>query len=141
MPSSPRAREADSYRSHMTTPKRADTLSAMGMPQSAQYTLQCVISAPMQPFPPSNVFWDEDHSDFDGEVDEVVATCNVRMYTDNTRLWTRRAHAALVQYLALKWLLERAHATSAAQLHALQAELHMLPSQPLPAASSDLECF
>ncbi|KAJ7472414.1 hypothetical protein B0H11DRAFT_1729563, partial [Mycena galericulata] len=41
--------------------------------------------------------------------------------------------------LSLKRLLERAHASSAAQLHALQAELQMLRAQPPPAVPSE-EC-
>ncbi|KAJ7665770.1 hypothetical protein B0H17DRAFT_1336400 [Mycena rosella] len=85
-----------------------------------------------RPFPreePSDVFWDEDRSDFDGEVDEEF----------NEALDAVRAlHSR--KCLALKRLLERAHASSAAQLHALQAELHRLRPQPPPAASSDLEC-
>ncbi|KAJ7699242.1 hypothetical protein B0H17DRAFT_1328279 [Mycena rosella] len=119
----------------MTTPKRSGTFSALGTPQSAQNTPRRVISAPMQPFPREDleapdVFWDEDRSDFDGEVDEEF----------NEALDAVRAlHSR--KCLALKRLLERAHASSAAQLHALQAELHMLRSQPPPAAaSSDLEC-
>ncbi|KAJ7665779.1 hypothetical protein B0H17DRAFT_1336404 [Mycena rosella] len=44
----------------------------------------------------------------------------------------RHARVALAQYLVLKRLLERAHASSAAQLHALQTELHMLRSAPPP---------
>ncbi|KAJ7176598.1 WD40-repeat-containing domain protein, partial [Mycena filopes] len=41
--------------------------------------------------------------------------------------------------LSLKRLLERAHASSAAQLHALQAELQMLRAQPPPTLPSE-EC-
>ncbi|KAJ6498518.1 hypothetical protein C8R47DRAFT_971816, partial [Mycena vitilis] len=41
--------------------------------------------------------------------------------------------------LSLKRLLERAHASSAAQLHALQAELQMLRAQPPPSMPSE-EC-
>ncbi|KAJ6455791.1 hypothetical protein C8R45DRAFT_845678, partial [Mycena sanguinolenta] len=42
--------------------------------------------------------------------------------------------------LSLRRLLERAHASSAAQLHALQAELQMLRTQPAPVALSSEEC-
>ncbi|KAJ7665762.1 hypothetical protein B0H17DRAFT_1210769 [Mycena rosella] len=84
----------------------AGTLSALGTPQSAQNTPWRVISAPMPLFPPEDleapdVFWDEDRSDFEGEVSKTWMPC-------------------------------RAHALSAAQLHALQAELHMLRFQPTP---------
>lgn len=60
----------------MTTPKRSGPNSVAGTPQSAQRTPRRVISAPMQPFPreePADVFWDDDRSDLDGEVDEEVS--------------------------------------------------------------------
>ncbi|KAJ6598211.1 hypothetical protein DFH09DRAFT_903578 [Mycena vulgaris] len=85
----------------------------------------------MQPFPreeAADVFWDDDRSDLDGEVDEEF----------NEALEAVRAlHSR--KCLALKRLLERAHASSAAQLHALQAELHMLRAQPPPTVASE-EC-
>ncbi|KAJ7489148.1 hypothetical protein FB451DRAFT_1522502, partial [Mycena latifolia] len=115
----------------MTTPKRSGTLSASGTPQSSQRTPRRVISAPMQPFPREeapDVFWDDDRSDLDGEVDEEF----------NEALEAVRAlHSR--KCLSLKRLLERAHASSAAQLHALQAELQMLRAQPAVAAPSE-EC-
>ncbi|KAJ7444542.1 hypothetical protein B0H11DRAFT_2162672 [Mycena galericulata] len=115
----------------MTTPKRSGPRSAAGTPQSAQVTPRRVISAPLQPFPreePADVFWDEDRSDLDGEVDEEF----------NEALEAVRAlHSR--KCLSLKRLLERAHASSAAQLHALQAELQMLRAQPPPAVPSE-EC-
>ncbi|KAJ7182867.1 hypothetical protein C8R43DRAFT_868825 [Mycena crocata] len=85
----------------------------------------------MQPFPreePADVFWDDNQSDLDGEVDEEF----------NEALDAVRAlHSR--KCVALKRLLERAHASSAAQLHALQAELQMLRAQPPPAMPTE-EC-
>ncbi|KAJ7767989.1 hypothetical protein DFH07DRAFT_915571 [Mycena maculata] len=116
----------------MSTPKRSGPNSAAGTPQSAQRTPRRVISAPMpmQPFPREepDVFWDEDRSDLDGEVDEDF----------NEALEAVRAlHSR--KCVSLKRLLERAHASSAAQLHALQAEIQMLRAQPPPAVLSE-EC-
>ncbi|KAJ6551173.1 hypothetical protein B0H19DRAFT_1156769 [Mycena capillaripes] len=115
----------------MTTPKRSGPRSVVGTPQSSQRTPRRVISAPLEPFPreePADVFWDDDRSDLDGEVDEEF----------NEALDAVRAlHSR--KCLSLKRLLERAHASSAAQLHALQAELQMLRDQPPSAAPSE-EC-
>ncbi|KAK7023131.1 WD-repeats-region domain-containing protein [Favolaschia claudopus] len=119
----------------MTTPKRSGPRSVGGTPPSAQRTPRRVISAPLEPFPkeekeePADVFWDEERSDLDGEVDEEF----------NEALEAVRAlHSR--KCLSLKRLLERAHASSAAQLHALQAELQILRSQPPPPAISSDEC-
>ncbi|KAF8201357.1 hypothetical protein K438DRAFT_1671594 [Mycena galopus ATCC 62051] len=116
----------------MTTPKRSGPRSITGTPQSAQRTPRRVISAPLEPFPreePADVFWDEDRSDLDGEVDEEF----------NEALEAVRAlHSR--KCLSLKRLLERAHASSAAQLHALQAELQMIRAQPPPPPVSSEEC-
>ncbi|KAK7052123.1 WD-repeats-region domain-containing protein [Favolaschia claudopus] len=119
----------------MTTPKRSGPRSVGGTPPSAQRTPRRVISAPLEPFPkeekeePADVFWDEERSDLDGEVDEEF----------NEALEAVRAlHSR--KCLSLKRLLERAHASSAAQLHALQAELQILRSQPLPPVISSDEC-
>ncbi|KAJ7267216.1 hypothetical protein C8J57DRAFT_1068147 [Mycena rebaudengoi] len=85
----------------------------------------------MQPFPreePADVFWDDDRSDLDGDVDEEF----------NEALEAVRAlHSR--KCLSLRRLLERAHASSAAQLHALQAELQMLRAQP-PSTVISEEC-
>ncbi|KAJ7097593.1 hypothetical protein C8R44DRAFT_367862 [Mycena epipterygia] len=115
----------------MTTPKRSGPNSTTGTPQSAQRTPRRVISAPLQPFPreeSADVFWDDDRSDLDGEVDEEFNEALEAVRVLHSR-----------KCLALKRLLERAHASSAAQLHALQAELQMLRAQPPPAALSE-EC-
>ncbi|KAJ7040958.1 hypothetical protein C8F04DRAFT_947835 [Mycena alexandri] len=86
----------------------------------------------MEPFPreeePADVFWDEDRSDLDGEVDEEVSGALEAVRALHSR-----------KCLSLKRLLERAHASSAAQLHALQAELQMLRAQP-PATVPSEEC-
>ncbi|KAJ6618200.1 hypothetical protein B0H10DRAFT_2217966 [Mycena sp. CBHHK59/15] len=115
----------------VSTPPRTGVRSAAGTPQSAQRTPRRVISVPLQPFPreePADVFWDDERSDLDGEVDDEF----------NEALEAVRAlHSR--KCLTLKRLLERAHASSAAQLHALQAELQMLRSQP-PAAAPSEEC-
>ncbi|KAF7369222.1 WD-REPEATS-REGION domain-containing protein [Mycena venus] len=117
----------------MTTPKRSGPRSVAGTPQSAQRTPRRVISAPLEPSPreePADVFWDEDRSDVEeGEVDEEF---NVALEA------VRALHSR--KCLALKRLLERAHASSAAQLHALQAELQMLRAQPPPPAVSSEDC-
>ncbi|KAJ7312944.1 hypothetical protein DFH08DRAFT_756234 [Mycena albidolilacea] len=123
----------------MTTPKRAGPRSVVGTPQSAQRTPRRVISAPLEsiplePFPreePADVFWDEDQnqSDLEVEADEEF----------NEALEAVRAlHSR--KCLSLKRLLERAHATSAAQMHAVQAELQMLRARPPPAAISSEDC-
>ncbi|KAJ7621349.1 hypothetical protein FB45DRAFT_754291 [Roridomyces roridus] len=118
----------------MSTPKRAGTLSAAGTPQSAQRTPRRVVSTPLQPplkftrEEPADVFWDDDQSDMEGEVDEEF----------NEALEAVRAlHSR--KCLSLKRILERAHASSAAQLHALQAEIQMLRAQPVPSIATE-EC-
>ncbi|KAJ7068372.1 hypothetical protein C8F01DRAFT_978639 [Mycena amicta] len=118
----------------MSTPKKkggkGGARSVAGTPQSAQPTPRRVVSTPLEPFPredPPDVFWDEERSDIDGEVDEefnealdVVARLHARKTT------------------ALKRVLERAHASSHAQLHALQSEIQILrAAQPIAALSSE----
>ncbi|KAF7359555.1 WD-REPEATS-REGION domain-containing protein [Mycena sanguinolenta] len=112
----------------MTTPKRSGPRSVVGTPQSAQRTPRRVTSAPLEPSPreePADVFWDEDNSDIDGEFNEALEA-------------VRALHSR--KCLSLRRLLERAHASSAAQLHALQAELQMLRDRPAPVALSSEEC-
>ncbi|KAF7332052.1 WD-REPEATS-REGION domain-containing protein [Mycena kentingensis (nom. inval.)] len=115
----------------LTTPKKLPSApSATRTPQSAQKTpTRRVVSVPLQPFPseeqePSDLFWDRDAS-VDGEFDEALEE-------------VRRIHAK--NNARLKHILERAHASSAAQLHALQVEVAMLKAQPTQPILSD-ECI
>ncbi|KAF7292411.1 WD-REPEATS-REGION domain-containing protein [Mycena chlorophos] len=119
----------------LVTPKKARPQSVAGTPPSAQPTPRRVVSTgtPLQPFPTEergDVFWDdEERSDVDGEVDEEF----------NEALdVVAKLHGKKIS--ALKRVLERAHASTHAQLHALQAEIQILRSaQPVPTLSSE-EC-
>ncbi|KAJ7220704.1 hypothetical protein GGX14DRAFT_354586 [Mycena pura] len=115
----------------MVTPKRSGTRSVQGTPQSAQPTPRRVISAPLQPFPAADatdVFWDDVGSDLDAAVDEEVSGALEAV---------RALHSRKCR--SFKRLLEGSHTSSAAQLHALQAEIQILRAQPPPAAPFE-EC-
>ncbi|CAK5279855.1 unnamed protein product [Mycena citricolor] len=86
----------------------------------------------------SDVFWDDDGRTSvggeEGEVDEEFDEALAGLRTLHTR-----------KCMHFKRLLERAHASSAAQLHALQAEIQMLRARPVGTATDTgdgaMECI